>query len=408
MSQASETANQNQLLVLNSGSSSLKFALYDLTSTHETRRLWGKLTRIGLPDSRFVVSFDNYADGESGRVEPRTKTLNLPDSAAAGAWLLNWLAQQPDVRLGAVAHRLVHGGSAYKNPQCVTPALLAGLRPLVPFAPDHLPAEISLIETVQQQHQDLPQMVCFDTGFHQTMPNRAKRLPIPRHFADEGLVRYGFHGLSCEYVMRQLATNAGPAAAQGRVVVAHLGNGASMTAVRDEKSVETTMGFTPTGGLMMGTRTGDLDPGAVLYLLRNKHLDTEMLSQLLNHESGLQGVSGLSSDMQELLDNAAHCPPAANAIELFCYLAKKQLGALVAVLNGVDTLIFTGGIGENAPEIRANICAELDFFGIVLDPKRNAENEPIISPDNSRATVRVIPTNEELMIFRHARDVLLN
>lgn len=380
-----------RLLILNSGSSSLKFALYETGA--DKIRMSGKLTRIGQPDGHFSVSTNGG---------PCTEPVDLPDHAAAGNWVFDWLLKQPGSRLDAVGHRFVHGGTMYQSPQRVTPALLAGLRPLIPFAPDHLPAELSLIETVGRRYPDLPQVVCFDTAFHQTLPDYARQLPLPRRFRDEGLVRYGFHGLSCEYVLSQLD----PATASGRVIVAHLGNGASMTAVLHGQSVDTTMGFTPAGGLMMGTRTGDLDPGVLLYLLTNNQLNAPALSHLLNNESGLLGVSALSADMQELLEAAPANPRAAEAIRLFGYVAKKHLGALVAVLNGLDTLVFTGGIGENAPAIRASLCAQLDYIGVAIDPVRNARNESVISPDNSRVTVRVIPTNEELMIARHTRNLL--
>ncbi|MBC8153129.1 MAG: acetate/propionate family kinase [Bacteroidetes bacterium] len=380
-----------QFLILNSGSSSLKFALYRVDT--DQIRMSGKLTRIGQPGAHFAVSTD------SG---PRTEPLDLPDHAAAGNWLFDWLAKQPGHRLDAVGHRFVHGGTRYRSPRSVTPELLAGLRPLIPFAPDHLPAEICLVETISRRYPDVPQVVCFDTAFHQTLPDYARQLPLPRRFREAGLVRYGFHGLSCEYTLSQLD----PATASGRVIVAHLGNGASMTAVLNGQSVDTTMGFTPTGGLMMGARTGDLDPGVLLYLLTDRRLDAPALSHLLNNESGLLGVSALSADMQALVEAAPANPRAAEAVRLFGYVAKKHLGALVAVLNGLDTLVFTGGIGENAPAIRADLCAQLDYLGITIDSVRNARNEPIISPDHSRVTVRVIPTNEELMIARHTRDLL--
>lgn len=389
------TSSTAGVLIINSGSSSLKFALYEMAGI-ETLTFSGKLTRIGQPDSWFMVSLPNN--------EPRTESVSLPDHASAGQWLLDWLGRQPGVRLGAVGHRLVHGGTTYRTPRRVTPDLLAELRPLISFAPDHLPNAIRLIEAVSHQYPDLPQIVCFDTAFHQTMPECARQLPLPRRFRHEGLMRYGFHGLSCEYVLSQLDS----ATASGRVIVAHLGNGASLTAILNGQSIDTTMGFTPTGGLMMGTRTGDLDPGVLPYLLTSNRMDASVLSHLLNNESGLRGVSGLSSDMRELLEAAPDNPHAAEAIDLFCYIAKKHLGALVAVLNGLDTLMFTGGIGENAPAIRAGICSQLDYLGITLDSERNVSNAPVISPDGSPVTVGVIPTNEELMIARHTREVLSN
>lgn len=389
--------NKPHVLVLNSGSSSLKFAVYAL-GTAEELKLFGKLTRIGLPDGRFEATVDHHL--------PRISHPDLPDHATAVGVLFDWLERQHGLCLVAIGHRLVHGGSEYRAPQLVTPDLLAALRPLIPFAPDHLPVELSLIEATGRLYPQVPQVACFDTAFHQAMPDRAKRLPLPRHLAAEGLVRYGFHGLSYEYVLRQLALDAGPVAAQGRLILAHLGNGASMAAVRFGQPVDTTMGFTPAGGLMMGTRSGDLDPGVPLYLLANGYAAPAALSHLLNAESGLLGVSGSSADMTDLLAQAPQHPPAAEAIELFCYLARKQLGAMVAVLNGLDTLVFTGGIGEKSPEIRATICAQLDFLGIALDPARNAANAAIISPAGHTPVVRVIPTNEELIIALQTRQVL--
>ncbi|GAB4049774.1 acetate/propionate family kinase [Spirosoma litoris] len=376
-------------LILNSGSSSLKFAVY---TPDEQLCLAGKLTRIGLPNGQFQVTDQSN--------QTHASQHDLSDHATALTTLFNWLATQTNVKLSAVGHRLVHGGS-HRAPQRVTPDLLTDLRLLIPLAPDHLPAEISLIETVSQLYPDLPQVVCFDTAFHRTMPDTATRLPLPRQLAKEGLIRYGFHGLSYEYVVNQLAKEAGPVAAQERVLIAHLGNGASMAAVCQRKSLDTTMGFTPTGGLMMGTRTGDLDPGVLLYLIRNRQMDASTLSHLLNDESGLQGVSGISSDMQELLQQESHNQAAAQAIDLYCYLARKQLGAMATVLNGIDTLIFTGGIGENAPAIRARICDHLDFLGIKINPERNRSNAAIISPEGHTPVVRVIPTNEEVIIARY-------
>lgn len=387
-----------QLLVLNSGSSSLKFALYGSGADQQP---WfsGKLTRIGLADGSFETT-------DHRQHQTRTSQPALPDHPAALRTLFDWLLAQPGLQPGAVGHRLVHGGATHRQPERVTPQLLTDLRRLIPFAPDHLPAELALIDAISQLYPTLPQVVCFDTAFHQTMPALARRLPIPRNLADEGLIRYGFHGLSYEYVLEQLAREAGLAAAQGRVMLAHLGNGASMAAVREGRCLDTTMGFTPTGGLMMGTRPGDLDPGVLLYLLTNHQLDAPALSHLLNDESGLRGVSGISADMQTLLGRAAQSPPAAEAIDLFCYLARKQLGALITVLNGLDTLVFTGGIGERAPGIRAGICANLEYMGLMLDPARNAASAPVISPDGHQPVVRVIATNEERMIARHTQLLL--
>ncbi|WP_293684639.1 MULTISPECIES: acetate/propionate family kinase [unclassified Spirosoma] len=390
----SQPEMSSQLLVLNSGSSSIKFAVYDLA---ERRIASGKLTRIGQATGAF-----ERTDGH----QTNTDALALPDHTAALNVLFDWLHQQSHLYIGAIGHRMVHGGERYWTPQRVTDGLLADLRLLIPLAPDHLPAEISLIEAVAAQYPQLPQVVCFDTAFHHSMPALARRLPVPRYLAEEGVIRYGFHGLSYEYVMTRLRQDAGDDVANGRVVLAHLGNGASMAAVRQGKCMDTTMGFTPTGGLMMGTRTGDLDPGVVLYLLNHRGLESSELSRLLNDESGLLGVSGTSSDMQTLLQLEPDPPAAAEAIALFCYLAAKQLGALVTVLNGLDTLVFTGGIGENAPTIRARICERLAYLGIMLDPTRNQASQAVISPEGHLPVVRVIPADEEVMIARYTRQVL--
>ncbi len=268
-----------------------------------------------------------------------------------------------------------------------------------------MPQALDAIRTVGEAYPHLPQVACFDTAFHRHMPPVARRYALPRAYADAGVIRYGFHGLSYEYIMQALGA-ADRAAADGRVIVAHLGNGASMAAVRGGIGIETTMGFTPTGGLVMGTRSGDLDPSVVLYLLRARGLAPDDASALLNKESGMRGVSGTSGDMRDLLEKKSTDPRAAEAVDLFCYQAKKSLGALAAALGGVETLVFTGGIGEHAAPVRERICANLDFLGIRLDPARNAAHAPIISPDDAPVTVRVMPTDEDLMIARHTAHLL--
>jgi acetate kinase len=284
--------------------------------------------------------------------------------------------------------------------------LLRALEEMVPLAPDHLPQELRAIQAVKQSFPDLRQVACFDTAFHRRMPRVAQVYALPRSLADEGIIRYGFHGLSYEYIMRELRDKAGARVANGRVIIAHLGNGASMAAVHHGKGVDTTMGFTPTAGLVMSTRSGDLDPGIILYLLRERGLDASMVNDLVNERSGLLGVSGVSADMEDLLKEEATNPQAAEAVALFCYQAKKFLGALSAVLGGLDTLIFTGGIGENAPPVRERICEGTEFIGIQLDPSRNRANASIISRDDSPTTVRVMKTDEELMIARHTADLV--
>jgi acetate kinase len=385
-----------QILTINSGSSSIKSSLY-LMGTSEELELFGSLERIGLDPGILHVK---RADGET-LTEQR---LHLADHSAALETLLRWI--EGGHTLDAVGHRIVHGGHWYQKPEMVTPELIATLKTLVPFAPLHLPHELAAIETVCRHYPSLPQVACFDTAFHRTLPPVARRLPLPRRMEQEGIVRYGFHGLSYEYIMQEIAREAGAEAANGRVIIAHLGNGASMAAVCGGKCADTSMGFTPTGGLMMSTRTGDMDPGVIFYLLEEKALAPSFVKELINRYSGLLGVSGVSPDVQDLLAKEAEDPHAAEALELFCYLCRKFIGALAAALGGLDTLVFTAGIGENAVAVRQRICQNLEFLGIRLDPARNERNAPVISHDGSPVTVRVIKTNEALMIARHTQQLL--
>ena len=392
--EAAETEIQDQqaqVLALNGGSSSIKFAVYELGETSE-RGLHGHLARIGLPGTTLTVA-------DAGR-PATTISVDAADPHGAVAFLLDWLEEHAAFEtIRAVGHRLVHG-MAHHAPERITPALVAELRQFRAFDPDHLPGELALIEALQKRHPDLPQFACFDTAFHHAMPRVAQQLPLPRRFEVEGLRRYGFHGLSYAYLLEELDRLAGPGAARGRVLLAHLGSGASLAAVLHGRSLDTTMGFSPAGGLMMGTRPGDLDPGVLNYLLHTEKLTAPQLNQLLNHEAGLLGVSETSSDMQDLLAAQATDVRAAEAVALFCYQARKGVGAFAAVLGGLDTLVFSGGIGEHAAEVRARICQGLEFLGIELDAARNAAHAGVISGANSRVMVRVIPTDEERMIAR--------
>jgi acetate kinase len=279
--------------------------------------------------------------------------------------------------------------------------VLATLRRAVPFAPLHLPSEIAALDAIAARAPSLPQVVCFDTTFHRTMPPVARRFPLPREVLEGGIQRYGFHGLSYEYVVDHVG-----AVPLGRAVVAHLGHGASLAAIRDGASVDTTMGFTPAGGVMMGTRTGDLDPGLLVHLLTDRGFDARSLDRLVTTRSGLAGVSGVSSDMRTLLDRRAHDPDAALAVEMFCYQVRKAIGALAASLGGIDTLVFTGGIGEHASIVRDEVCSQLGHLGVTLDAQRNALGGDIVSTPDGRTTVRVVRTNEQLMIARHVLRVL--
>ena len=327
--------------------------------------------------------------------------MTAPDHTAAVGALMDWIEEHsgPDA-LAAVGHRVVHGGPKYSRPERITAEMLEELHRLSPLDPEHLPEEIQLVEAFQRRFPGLAQVACFDTAFHHDLPRVARLLAIPRRYEAQGVRRYGFHGLSYAFLMEELARLAGSQAARGRVILAHLGNGASLAAVREGKSVDTSMSFTPTAGVPMSTRSGDLDPGLLWYLARTEGLDAEGFNEMVNSQSGLLGVSETSSDMRDLLDLEMRDVRAAEAVALFCYQVKKWIGAFAAALGGLDTLVFAGGIGENAPTVRARICHGLGFLGIKLEEKRNAANEGVISAAASRATVRVIHTDEERMIAR--------
>ena len=385
------------VLALNSGSSSLKFAVYPAGA--EQPILKGKAERIGLESSLFEAS-----DNRGGEVANDQRPL--PDHEAALRVVLACVRDNVPIPLRAVGHRVVRGGVQDTGPRLVTPGLLSRMKDLVPYLPAHLPHQIRAIEAVQKHEPALAQVACFDTAFHRAMPRIAQLYALPRSLTESGILRYGFHGLSYEFVISELARQAGEQAARGRVVIAHLGNGCSMAAVRNLCPVDTTMGFSPASGLVMSSRSGDLDPEVVLYLIERRNMSPGAVGDLLNRQSGLAGVSGGSSDMRDLLAREAADPQAAEAIALFCYQAKKHLGALAAALGGLDVLIFTAGIGENAPEIRRRICEGMDHLGLLLDPRVNERNEPGISMPGSPASIRVIPTNEELMIARHTVAVI--
>jgi acetate kinase len=380
------------ILTVNGGSSSIRFALYQIGKSLK-RTLHGKIDRIGLGGTN--LTFKDATGDQDGSLD-----VEASDHRSAVNFLIDWLEKQNGfASIRAVGHRVVHG-MKHIQPEIVTDELLDELHRLRPYDPDHLPREIELIEEFRTRHPKLPQVACFDTAFHQTMPRVAKLLPIPRRYDAKGIQRYGFHGLSYAYLIEELTRLGDPAAATGRVILAHLGNGASIAAVRDGKSIDTSMGFTPTAGLVMSTRTGDLDPGLAPYLARTEQITTKQFYEMVNHESGLLGVSETSSDMRDLLSQEATDVRAAEAVALFCYQAKKWIGSFSAALGGLDTLVFSGGIGENAPPVRARICEGLGFLGIELNEKNNAENVDMLSMDGSRVSVRVIRTDEELMIAR--------
>jgi acetate kinase len=363
------------ILTLNCGSSSIRFALHEADAPGR-RPLEGKLDRIGI--SRTALT----SWGPDGIA---AAPLLLPDSghSAAITFLLDWLGSQEGfTSVVAAGHRVVHGMD-HPGPVLVTPALMEELRELCRYDPEHLPQEIELIEAIRIRHPGMTQVACFDTSFHHTLPRVASMLPLPRRFEAAGVRRYGFHGLSYAYLMEELA-RLDPAAAQGRVILAHLGNGASVW-VRAGRSVDTSMGFTPAGGLMMGTRSGDLDPGLISYLIGTGDMTPAQFQHMVNRESGLLGVSGTSSDLQDLLAIEVTDVRAAEAIALFCYQATKWIGAFAAALGGLDTLVFARGIGENNAVIRERICAGLGFLGITLEAPRNAVHAAVISSDASRS-----------------------
>jgi acetate kinase len=387
------------ILTINGGSSSIKFALFRAVNppVPMTR---GMVDRIGLPNSEMLIT-------DASTQQPRRRTVHASDPRTCVGLITEWLEQQVGIgRLRAVGHRVVHGGKTYRKSQRVTTELLAELHRLCPYSPEHLPAEIALIESFRQYDSTLTQIACFDTAFHRDMPRVAQLLPIPRRYEKLGLQRYGFHGLSYAFLMRELRRIGGPGEDVGRVILAHLGNGASMAAVKNGQAVDTTMGFTPASGLPMSRRSGDLDPGLVSYLARTEGMTVERFHRMVNAESGLLGISETSSDMRDLLMQEESDPRAAEAIALFCYQARKWIGALAAVLGGLDTLVFSAGIGENAPIIRARICAGLEFLGVVLDESANAANQPVISTDESRVKVRVMRTDEEREIAESVTQLL--
>ena len=388
-----------RILTINGGSSSIKFALFEAGDSLR-QILEGGIERIGLPEATFRVKGESQADNFS-------RLVTAPDHTVAVGALMDWIEERSGREtLTAVGHRVVDGGPKYSKPERITAEMVAELHRLSPFDPDHMPEELLLTEAFHRRFPHLPQVACFDTAFHHDLPRVAQLLPIPRRYEAQGVRRYGFHGLSYAFLMEELARLGDPAVTTGRVVLGHLGNGASLAAVRDGRSVDTSMSFTPTAGVPMSTRSGDLDPGLVWYLARTEKMSAKQFNEMVNFQSGLLGVSETSSDMRDLLDRETQDVRAAEAVALFCYQVKKWIGAFAAALGGLDTLVFAGGIGENAPAVRARICDGLGFLGIELEENRNAANEGVISTAASRVAVRVIRTDEERMIAKTVCRVL--
>ena len=392
-------AQDDCIVTINGGSSSLKFAVY-ARADPSARQLFGHVERVGGRESRLVATRADGSRSEDSEVA-------APNQAAAAALVIERILRICDrPRVAAVGHRVVHGGDRFVDTEIVSPRMLAEMRRLSPFDPDHLPGEIALIEAFGQAFPGVPQFACFDTAFHRHMPRVARIVPIPRRYQALGVRRYGFHGLSYGYLMDELARVAGPEAARGRVVLAHLGSGASLAAVHEGRCRDTTMGFTPASGLVMGTRCGDIDAGLPGFLAAAEGMTTERFQQMVNHESVLLGVSETSADMSDLMARRDADPRAGEAVDLFCYHVRKAIGGFAAVLGGLDTLVFSGGIGENAPEVRRAVCAGLEFLGVRLNPTHNEAAAPLISVDGSATAVRVIRTDEEAMIAREVTRIL--
>jgi acetate kinase len=385
-------ADVMSVLSINAGSSSVRFSFH-AAGLPPAKLLEGKIERIGQGGTNLSLTATARATDPPPRL-----AVDAADWHSAAVFLIGWLEAHPlfmDVQ--AVGHRVVHG-MIHTSPERVTEALLAELKAITPYDPEHLPREIELIEAMGRRFPRLPQVACFDTAFHRSMPRVATILPIPRRYQSRGVQRYGFHGLSYTFLLQELARRGDPAAARGRVVMAHLGSGASLAAVRDGRCIDTSMGFTPASGLPMSTRSGDLDPGLMYFFALTEGMDAATFQKMTNHESGLLGVSETSSDMRDLLAREREDVRAAEAVALFCYQAKKWIGAYSAALGGLDTLVFAGGIGENSAPIRARICDGLEFLGVELHAQRNARNAPVVSSDAGRVTVRLIRTDEESVI----------
>jgi acetate kinase len=383
------------MLALNSGSSSLKFGLYRVGPSRTEVLLSGEAQSIGDKTGKFDVRTSR------GNIV-LSETLAIPSQREAIIRIARLLADSELPAPGAIGHRIVHGGPTLRQHCLIDASVLRQLEAAIAFAPLHAPSALSVIRFAQEHFPGLPQMACFDTAFHAELPEVARVIPIARELQGEGIERYGFHGLSCESILRQLASDL-----PDRLIIAHLGNGASITAVKGGKSIDTSMGLTPTGGVMMGTRSGDLDPGVLIYLMREKKFDAGMLEELVDHRSGLLGISGVGSDMRRLHEAAPSNARARSAIQMFCYSVRKQVAAMIAALDGVDLLVFTGGIGENDGEARAAICSGLSWIGVSLDEARNRSATNPINDAASRCSVQVLASQEDEQIARHSWALLI-
>ena len=383
------------ILVINSGSSSLKFGLYKLQDGEERALLYGAADGIAQPLTKLELK-----DSSGNTLRAAEVKFSSLEEALERA--TQWLADFSNEKPGAIGHRVVHGGPHLRKHQRITIAVRKELEACVHFAPLHIPAALQLIEKAHTTYPDIPQFACFDTAFHTTIPEVASRFPLPRDLFDEGIHRYGFHGLSYESIVYQLAKEL-----PSRTVIAHLGSGASLAAVKDGRSIDTSMGLTPTGGIPMGTRSGELDPGVLLYLIRTKQMNADSLEKMLNHDSGLCGISGGTADMRELEKAAAGGDQKAQlAIEMFCVAIRKYVAAYSAVLGGLDLLVFAGGIGEHSAAVRSQVCGGLKFLGVDLDETANEKQQRTISKQHSKVQVRVVESQEDEQIARHCRAIL--
>lgn len=388
------TNSENKYIVtVNAGSSSIKLALFAAHNATQ-KVLEAAIENIGLPSANFVTP--------NG-----TQPVAAHNHSAASGLLAEWLTDQIAVSsIAAVGHRIVHGGPDYYETLTATDEVLADLRKLAAFDPEHMPIELKLVTAFQNVLPQAQQVLCFDTAFHRDLPTVSRLLPIPRHFEAKGVRRYGFHGLSYAYILEELRRVEGEAAAKGKVIIAHLGSGASLAALQNGKPIDTTMGMTPASGIPMSTRSGDLDPGLVLYLTQTQGYDAEHFNHMVNFESGLLGISETTADMKKLLEIEAEDERAKDAVDIFCYQVKKSIGSFAAALGGLNTLVFTGGMGENAPKIRARVCAGLEFLGVTIDPARNQEGARLISADGGQVGVHIIHTDEATTIARETARLI--
>jgi len=393
-----DEVNKDCVLTINVGSSSIKFSLYEIGETLIVR-FSGELEGIGT--NKVQLNSEDYIKNQKIGVN-----VDIGEHDTGIAFVIDWLEKTDDFdRVRIIGHRLVQGLS-HTEPVTITKELLDELYDISVFDPEHLPDEIKMIETLRAHHPEMVQVACFDTSFHTSMPHVVKMLPIPRRYFAKGIQKYGFHGLSYSYIMEEVRGTIGHSGSKDKIIIAHLGKGASMVAVKDGKSIDTSMGFTPASGLPMCTRTGDIDPGIALYLMKTEDLLPHEFNDLINHQSGMLGISETCSDMRDLLHVEKTDIRAAQAVDLFCYQARKWIGSFAAVLGGLDRLIFTGGIGENSPEVRERICEGLQFLGIEIDKTKNKANDGIISEKSAKVIVHAMKTDEQIMIAKLVCKVL--